>query len=352
MAARSLDGRWSYRAPDRNGSFITYEREFDDVLGHAPRLELVAETDGHEGPVYVGHEDALYFTTRPRATHGIESALPEVAIKRLQLSGDRFPVNPREISVVRSSSNMANGMALDCSGHLLICEQGAWAEPARIARFDPASKNVRTIVKSWHGLPLNSPNDLVVKGDGTIWFTDPSYGYLQGFKNEPLLGDYVYRYDPAMDRLSVVADSFEKPNGLAFSPDESVLYIGDSGANQEPGSYHVALPHHIVAFDVDDGRRLLDGRLFAVIAPGFPDGIKVDSEGRIYTSASSGVEVFNRHGDLIGEIWLPGAVNFCFGGAERNVLFITADTGIWAASFNATGRESKSVTDSKTQEGA
>ncbi|MGH9283426.1 MAG: SMP-30/gluconolactonase/LRE family protein, partial [Acidimicrobiales bacterium] len=170
----------------------------------------------------------------------------------------------------------------------------------------------------------------------TLWFTDPSYGHLQGFKPEPLVGDHLYRYDPRTGRLSVVADSFVKPNGLAFSPDEQILYITDSGANQEPGSYHVGLPHHIMAFDVAGGH-LVNGRLFAVTTPGFPDGIKVDSGGNVYASAFSGVQVFNPAGDLIGEIHLPGAVNFAFGGPEGNVLFITTDTAVWAAVLAATG---------------
>ena len=135
----------------------------------------------------------------------------------------------------------------------------------------------------------------------------------------------------------MVADSFDKPNGFAFSPDESVLYITDSGANQEIGSYHVERPHHVKAFDVADGRHLVNERLFAVTTPGFPDGIKVDGEGRVYASAFSGVQVFNPSGDLIGEIGLAGAVNFTFGGPDRNVLFITTDDAVWAAVLNATG---------------
>jgi gluconolactonase len=193
------------------------------------------------------------------------------------------------------------------------------------------------VVDQWFGLRLNSPNDVVVKGDGTIWFTDPSYGFLQGFKGEPLIGDYVYRYDPQTGHLAVVADSFNKPNGLAFSPDESILYIGDSGAIQEPTSYYVNLPHHVLAFEVQGGRHLANGRLFAVTTPGFPDGIKVDSAGRVYVSAFSGVQVFNPSGDFIGEIQLPGAVNFTFGGPDHNILFITADSAIWAAVLQATG---------------
>jgi gluconolactonase len=121
-----------------------------------------------------------------------------------------------------------------------------------------------------------------------------------------------------------------------------VLYVTDSGANQEEGSYHVDRPHQIVAFDVAGGRHLVNERLFAVTTPGFPDGIKCDSDGRVYASSSSGVQVFNPSGDLIGEIKLAGAVNFSFGGAERNVLFITTDTAVWAAALNVTGPQPQS----------
>jgi gluconolactonase len=225
---------------------------------------------------------------------------------------------------------MANGMTLDQAGRLLICEQGTRSEHGRISRLNLKTGAIETIVDQWAGVRLNSPNDVVVKRDGTIWFTDPSYGYLQGFKPVPLVGDYVYRYDPRSGRLSVVADSFDKPNGLAFSPDESVLYIGDSGAIQAPNSYDVRRPHHVIAYDVRDGRHLANSRLFAVTTPGFPDGIKVDAAGHVYVSAFSGVQVFNPSGDLIGEIRLPGAVNFTFGGSDNNIIYITADTAIWA----------------------
>ncbi len=228
-------------------------------------------------------------------------------------------------------------MTLAPDGRLLVCEQGSLSAPARISRVDPATGLTETVVETWHGLPLNSPNDVVVKSDGTVWFTDPSYGHLQGFRPEPRVGDFVYRYDPTAGHLSVVADSFDKPNGLAFSPDERTLYVGDSGANHEPGSYDPRRPHRIVAFDVVDGRRLERPRLLAVTVPGFPDGIKVDGEGRVYASAASGVQVFDASGTLLGEIVLPGAVNLTFGGPERNVLFITADTAIWAAVLAAKG---------------
>jgi gluconolactonase len=265
----------------------------------------VVATDAHEGPVYAADEDALYFTTVPQ---------PDVAIKRLDIGSGR-------ITVVRADANKANGMTLDRDGRLVICEQGTSTEPARISRLDRRTAAAETVVDAFEGRPLNSPNDVVVRSDGTIWFTDPSYGHLQGFRPEPRLPDAVYRYDAGTDRVSVVADTLEKPNGLAFSPDESVLYVADNGA-----------PHHLLAFDMAGGSRVV-----AVGAPGHPDGVKVDAEGRIYISSGDGIEVLCPDGRRVGEIDLPGAVNFTWGGRHRNVLYITADTAIWAAVMNEKG---------------
>jgi gluconolactonase len=317
---------------------VTHDAAFGAVLGDAARLDRVRSIDAHEGPVYVSDEDALYFTTLPRRLNQAPApGYPKVEVKRIALDGERFPLGPDSVSTVREDANVANGMALDLEGRLLACEQGTPSQPAAITRTYGRSGAVETLVEEYAGLRLNSPNDVVIKSDGTVWFTDPSYGYLQGFRPEPQLGDHVYRFDPATGSLSVVADTFDKPNGLAFSPDEAILYVGDSGANQEPGSFYPDRPHHVKAFDVVDGRRLSAERLFCVTAPGFPDGIKVDSEGRVYVSASSGVQVFAPDGDLIGEIELPGAVNFTFGGPDRNILFITADDAVWAAVLAATG---------------
>jgi gluconolactonase len=270
----------------------------------------------------------LYFTSLPRP--GVDRS-PSVQIKHLPLD------EPRDVSVLVAEANGANGMAADQHGRLVVCEQGSRWEPARISRLDRATGERETVVEDWRGLRFNSPNDVVVARDGAVWFTDPSYGHLQGFKPEPILGDYVYRHEPSTGRTDVVADDFDKPNGIALSPDEGVLYVTDSGANQERGSYHVDRPHHIKAFDVNDGTRLSGERLFAVVSPGFPDGLKVDRDGRVYASSFSGVQVFDPGGQLLGEIRLPGTVNFCFGGPGRDLLLITTDSAVWAAALAAKG---------------
>ena len=293
----------------------------------------MADVDAHEGPVYVPGEDALYFTSLPRPGR----ISPRAMVKRLALDGNRFPLEADRVSVVDTDLVMPNGMSAGLDGSLIVCEQGSPATAAQLRRLDPISGATTTIVDSWHGRRLNSPNDVVAKSDGTIWFTDPAYGYLQGFRPEPQVGDFVYRLDPASGSLSVVADSFSKPNGIAFSPDETVLYVTDSGANQEPGSL---LRQPASSRDrLRRRRRPASGQPAAVRGhhAGFPDGIKVDDAGRVYVSSASGVQVLSPEGDLLREISVPGAVKFAFGGADRNVLFITADTAIWAAALDTRG---------------
>jgi gluconolactonase len=304
-------------------TFVAHDPRFERVLGSSPRLVAVAHVPAHEGPVYSPLEDALYFTTPPRRD---AAGLPHVAIRRIQLDGLRLPVGLPRITTVRHEANVANGMFMDRDGSLVVCEQGTFERAARISRVDPATGAAETLVDGFHGFRLNSPNDVVVRGDGTIWFTDPSYGHLQGFRLAPELGDLVYRYDPRCRCITVAADLFDKPNGLAFSPDGQTLYVADNGG-----------PHQLVAFDVEEDARLARRRVVAVGTPGHPDGLKVDTEGNLYASAVGGIQVFTPDGTLVGEICLPGAVNFTFGGPDRNVLFVTADSAIWAAVLNAKG---------------
>jgi gluconolactonase len=153
-------------------AFIGHSPAFADVVGDAPQLKRVVATDAHEGPVYVWTEHALYFTT----------SRPDVAIRRLALDGDRTGLGDERVTTVRSSTLAANGMALGADGRLLVCEQGSIDEPAAITAVSRATGATETIVGGACGVPLNSPNDVVVARDGAIWFTDPSYGFLQGFR--------------------------------------------------------------------------------------------------------------------------------------------------------------------------
>jgi len=312
-------------------TYAVYRDDFHAVIGADFQRPVLIDTNAHEGPVYVAAEHALYFTTVP------EPGPKNIAIMRLQLAGDEFPFTTQGLEIMQQPSNMANGMCLDRDGRLVICEQGTREAIARISRMDLKTRGLETVVDQWRGLRFNSPNDVVVKSDRTVWFTDPNYGKIQGFKSAPDVGAFVYRHDPATGETTVVADSFNKPNGIAFSRDESVLYITDTGANQAPGTYFVGLPHHVRAFDVHEGRHLREERLFAVVSPGVPDGIKVDVLDRVYTSSATGVQVFTPDGDLIGEIMAPGVANFAFGGPHNDVLFILGDTQIWQAKLQVAG---------------
>ncbi len=308
------------------GIFHATDPRFAHLTGPDPALELVVATDAHEGPVYAADEDALYFTS-----------VPPASIRRIALGGARFPVVPPALTTLRPDANRANGMTMDREGRLVVCEQGTLATPARISRIDRHGGESETLVNAIDGAPLNSPNDVIVAADGAVWFTDPSYGHVQGFRPPPALADRVYRHDPATGATRMVADGFDKPNGLVLSPDGRTLYVGDSGADQDPDRPPRLRPHHIEAFAVGVDGALSQRRVFAVVDRGVPDGLAVNSAGRLFSSFAGGVEARDLDGTLLGEIRLPGAVNFTFGGAERNVLFITADTAVWAARLATQG---------------
>jgi gluconolactonase len=230
------------------------------------------------------------------------------------------------VRVWRHPSNNTNGHTRDREGRLVSCEHGG----RRVSRTEHDG-SYTVLVDRYKGKRLNSPNDVVVKSDGTIWFTDPPYGILsdyEGKKTKSAIGaNYVYRFDPKTKSLTVVADDFDKPNGIAFSPDEKKLYIADTGGSHDPDG-----AHHIRVFDVIGGRKLARGRVFAEISPGLADGFRLDTDGNVWTSAGDGVHCFSPRGELLGKVLVPEVVsNVCFGGPKRNRLFITATTSLYAA---------------------
>lgn len=236
------------------------------------------------------------------------------------------------VGVYRHPSNYVNGNTRDRQGRLVSCEQGG----RRITRTEHDGR-ITVLADGYQGKRLNSPNDVVVKSDGTVWFTDPSYGILsdhEGYKAESELGAcHLFRLDPQNGELAIAADDFVKPNGLAFSPDERILYVSDTGLSHDPGG-----PHHIRAFDVADDGRLSNGQVFAEVNPGAPDGFRVDTDGNVWTSAGDGVHCYSPEGELLGKIHIPEVVaNVTFGGPRRNRLFITATTSLYSVYLGCNG---------------
>ena len=243
------------------------------------------------------------------------------------------------MTVWRDQVEFTNGHAREADSSLLHCSHGQRAIVR--TRFDAGLSNARDqiVVDRYQGKRLNSPNDVVVKSDGTIWFTDPPYGIVsdrEGHKAQSELGAcFVFCFNPATDELRMVSDVLEEPNGLAFSPDEAVLYVSDtSAALRTDGSGN----HHIVAFDVADGQTLKNPSVFAVITPGLADGFRVDQHGFVYTSSEDSVQIFHPDGIQIGRIAVPEKVgNLCFGGPAGDQLFIAASTSLYRIQLNTAG---------------
>ena len=243
------------------------------------------------------------------------------------------------MAVWRENVEFTNGHVREASGALLHCSHGLRA--VLRTSFDAAMQPLpdEVVVSHYQGRRLNSPNDVVVKRDGTIWFTDPPYGIAsdrEGHAAPSELGDcYVFRFDPATGSLRIASDFVEEPNGLAFSPDESVLYVSDtSAALRSDGSGN----HHIVAFDVIGGQDLANPRIFAVVNPGLPDGFRVDVNGFVYTSSADSVQVYHPDGTRIGRIPVPEKVgNLCFGGEQGNELYICASSSLYRVTLNTKG---------------
>lgn len=213
----------------------------------------------------------------------------------------------------RTNDHGINGNTVDKRGRLVSCEH--LGRRVSVTEKDGA---VKTLVDNFEGKRFNSPNDVVVKSDGTVWFTDPDYGL--GNQPKEVAGMFVYRFDPKSKELKSVAKDLDHPNGLCFSPNEKLLYVADSGA-----------PHHIKVYDVEKKGGLSNGRVFCVIDKGVPDGIRADKKGNIYSSAGDGVQIFNPEGKLIGKILIPESpANLCFGGKDSKTLFITARSSLYS----------------------
>ena len=297
-------------------TFERIDRRFNVCIPGPERIEKLW-TGGRwcEGPAWFGAHRTLVWSDIPNNR----------MLRYDELSGTT--------SVFRAPANNSNGHTVDRQGRLVSCEHLT----RRVTRTEHDG-SITVLASHWQGKRLNSPNDVVVHSDGGVWFTDPSYGILsdyEGLRAESEIGACnVYRIDPTSGAVDLVADDFVKPNGLAFSPDESVLYIADTGASHASGG-----PRHIRRLEVSaDGKRLGKSTVFATCDHGLFDGFRVDTEGRIWSSAGDGVHAFDPDGALLGKLLVPEPVaNVCFGGPKRNRLFICATSSLYAIYLNAKG---------------
>ncbi len=292
--------------------YESFDDRFADMVDiYRPPEQIARGCTWTEGPVWLN--DTLYFN--------------DIPAKRMMKWR-----KGQQASIALENSEFANGNTLDAQGRMVSCEHGGRRV---IRRLDPENaQTVEVIADRYQCNRLNSPNDVVVKSDGSVWFTDPPYGInsdVEGYPADSEIGGcYVFCASPD-GALTAVATDFDKPNGLAFSPDETRLYIADSGAIRGasyPGIDY-ELPHHIRVFDVD-GTTLSGGHVFAEITPGVPDGFRVDHAGLIWTSAMDGIHCLDPAGQCLGKIRLPAQTsNICFGGKSGTDMFITSSDSVW-----------------------
>jgi gluconolactonase len=294
---------------------ILDERFRSYVLPNAPLQKLGEGFGWLEGPVWFADHECL-----------LVSDLPNDRIMRWTESGG--------LSVFRQPSGFENGHTRDRQGRLIGC-----SHRHRCVTRTEIDGHVTVLADNYEGKPLNSPNDVICKSDGTIWFSDPHYGIntdYEGGKQRAELPSALYRFDPADGSLRIMADDFVGPNGLAFSPDERLLYVAESGAQfaADPERY-------IRVFDiVDHGAALSGGRIFHRVSPGFADGFRVDIDGNVWTSAGDGVHCIAPDGTKLGRIAVPFTVsNLTFGGRNRSRMFICASHTLFAIYTNQRGAE-------------
>jgi gluconolactonase len=239
----------------------------------------------------------------------------------------RWDETTGQVGVFRQPSGYSNGHTVDRAGRLVSCEQGR----RRVTRTEHDG-SITVLASEFQGKRLNSPNDVVEHSDGSIWFTDPSYGIdsdYEGYRAESEIGGcHVYRVSPSDGSVTIVADDFSRPNGLAFSADESLLYIADT--RQEPS--------HIRVFGVSSTGTLTGGEIFATSDSGGFDGVRVDNDGHVWAAAHDGLHCFASDGTRIGKLRVPEICsNFTFGGARGNELFITASSSLYTLRVTVNG---------------
>ncbi|KAH7127359.1 gluconolactonase precursor [Dactylonectria macrodidyma] len=318
-------------------AFACFNKAAESLFGASPQLELLLENTeypfAHEAGVFIPEYGTLFITSNQYTCPKTDKR--KIQISRVTLPKDGSPASCEEINP--SDVPMANG-GVNYKGGVLFCAQGTLDTPGGIAFMEsqPPYRS-HNMVSSFYGRPFNSVNDVVVHSDGSIWFTDPIYGFEQGIRQKPRLPSQVYRYEPETQSIRAMADGFGRPNGICFSPDEKTVYVTDTDWIHGDGTTDDSRPSSIYAFDVtlySDSPFLTNRRLFAMADTGIPDGIKCDVHGNVYSGCGDGVSVWSAGGVLLGKILVEGgAANFCFG--AEGEIFILNETRLWRARLAA-----------------
>lgn len=296
--------------------FVVIDRRFSRyILDNAELEELANGFRWIEGPVWMGDANCLLFQDLPRN-------------RTMRWSEDQG------LSVYRAPSDYANGQTRDREGRLIAC-----SHRGRCLYRTEHDGRVMKLVDRHAGKRLNAPNDVVVKSDGGIWFSDPLYGLMTDYEGGRQTSEQppaLYRFDPASGEIAVVADDFDGPNGLAFSPDEKRLYVAETGDQSKPNPRQ-----YIRVFDIAaDGKSLHGGGIFHKVEPGYADGFRVDQDGNIWSSAADGVHCIAPDGTLLGKILIPYRVsNLTFGELHKNRLFIGGSHTLYAIFLNTRGAQ-------------
>lgn len=288
------------------GIVIAYDPRLQAAVSPGARLVRLSDRAKHsEGPTYIPEDGSVIWS--------------DVSGNRLlRWSPDRGT------QIIRDPAHHQNGNYRDLEGRLVSCSHGQRG----IIRQERDGQ-WRVLVDRYRGDRLNSPNDLMVKSDGTIWFTDPPFGLTQpdegygGQQEQP--GSFVYRFDPVSGEIDAVITEMERPNGLAFSPDEQILYVSDTSQVNYPQGHH-----YIRAYDLVSEKQVTNSRVFAVVSPGQADGFRVSQRGNIFTSSADSVQIYASDGTLLGKILVPEVcTNLTFGGADEARLFVTAGRSLY-----------------------
>ncbi|KAG6000928.1 hypothetical protein E4U21_004879 [Claviceps maximensis] len=322
---------------DYPSAFVVHDDLVKELFGPAPRLELLDEDPdcpfAHEAGVFIPDINALFITSNHIPDPDPDThARRRVRITRVVLPDhDRRHLLREEIDAQQIP--MANG-GVNYKNGVLFCAQGDHHHPGGLVFMEAEPPYAsQLLLSSFYGRPFNSVNDVVVHSDGSIWFTDPIYGFDAGFRPEPRLPCQVYRFDPVRKSVRAMADGFGRPNGICFSPDEKTVYITDTDWIHGDGTTDEFRASHIYAFTLAIHANepfLTNKRLFAMADTGIPDGIKCDVHGNVYSGCGDGVNIWSAGGVLLGKIIVPGGVaNFCFG--RQGAVFLLNEHRLWRA---------------------